>query len=316
MVIFMNHENKKLPLILDIKGNSLDDGPGIRSVVFFKGCPLSCLWCHNPESQKPGPEISFDANLCVDCGACRTLCPDEALSKTNPFYVDRSRCTLCFLCTSACPSGALEPMGKTMTVDKILGLILPDKPFFDVSGGGVTLSGGEATMHMDFVSELARELKKKEIHILLETCGRFELSRFLDRLYPYVDTIYFDLKIMDSKAHQRYCGQPNEGILQNFRALAHSMASDGKTLLPRTPLIPGITDTDENIAAIASFLNSLGIKHGALLPYNPLWQDKLHKMGLDDPFKNHPDLVGFSANEVLERCWKIWSDAGISCENQ
>lgn len=314
MELFMKNENKKLPLILDIKGNSLDDGPGIRSVVFFKGCPLSCLWCHNPESQKPDSEISFDGNLCVDCGACRNACPEQALSKAHPFYVDRSRCSLCFLCTGVCPSGALAPVGKIMTVEQILEQILPDQPFFDVSGGGVTLSGGEATLYMDFVSDLARELKKKGIHILLETCGRFDLSRFMDRLYPYVDTLYYDLKLMDSNAHQRYCGQPNEGILRNFRVLSRTAAGDGKTLLARTPLIPGITDTDENITAVASFLKELGVTQGALLPYNPLWQEKNRKMGLVDPLEEHRRLADFSDRAVLERCGKIWTDAGISCD--
>jgi pyruvate formate lyase activating enzyme len=139
----MNDENKKSPLVLEIKGNSLDDGPGIRSVIFFKGCPLSCVWCHNPESRKAAPEIAFDGKLCVDCGECRKTCPERALSKIHPFYVDRTLCNLCYLCADACPSGALEKVGKTMTVDAIMEKILPDKPFYDASGGGVTLSGGE-----------------------------------------------------------------------------------------------------------------------------------------------------------------------------
>ena len=138
----------KTPLIMEIKGNSLDDGPGIRSVVFYKGCPLSCVWCHNPESKKASMEISFDANICIDCGSCRDVCPQKALARQNRFYIDRSKCTLCFLCVDACPSGALDKVGKTMYVDEIIKKILPDKPFFDTSGGGVTLSGGEPTLYM------------------------------------------------------------------------------------------------------------------------------------------------------------------------
>ena len=161
----------RTPLILDIKGNSLDDGPGIRSVIFFKGCPLSCVWCHNPESKKTGAEIAFDGGRCIDCGTCREVCPEKALSRENPFYIDRSRCPLCFDCVQACPSGALEQVGKEMSINEILEKIVPDKPFFEVSDGGVTLSGGEPTLFMDFAAKLLVALKQQKIHTLVETCS-------------------------------------------------------------------------------------------------------------------------------------------------
>jgi pyruvate formate lyase activating enzyme len=302
----------KVPLILEIKGNSLDDGPGIRSVVFYKGCPLFCVWCHNPESKKNTVEISFDAKVCIDCGACRDRCSAKALSSDNRFYIDRSKCDLCFLCVEACPSGALDKVGKTMSIDDIIKKILPDKSFFDISGGGVTLSGGEPTLYMEFTSGLLKSLKQSNIHTLLETCGLFDLSRFMDTLYPNLDTIYFDIKIINSNVHKKYCGVPNEKILENFTKLVHMAKNDGKVLLPRTPLIPKITDTETNIRQIAAFLKNLNITEAALLDYNPLWHEKSDKVGVEDPYKKSKVMTFFPDSAVLERCRAIFTSAGIN----
>lgn len=302
----------KTPLILEIKGNSLDDGPGIRSVVFYKGCPLSCVWCHNPESKKSSVEIAFDGKACIDCGTCREVCPQEALSRDNPFYIDRAKCDLCFLCADACPSGALDKVGKKMSVDDMMKKILPDKPFLETSGGGVTLSGGEPTLFMDFTSSLLKSLKQDNIHTLLETCGFFDLNKFMDEIYPYIDSIYFDIKIINSIAHKKYCGVSNDKILDNFTQLSKKAASDGKILLPRTPLIPDITDTETNIRDIAAFLKSLNITEAALLAYNPLWHEKSDKVGVDDPYKNIKIMTSFRENTVLERCKALFADAGIN----
>jgi pyruvate formate lyase activating enzyme len=302
----------KTPLTLEIKGNSLDDGPGIRSVVFYKGCPLSCVWCHNPESKKAAAEISFDAKVCIDCGACRDMCPEKALARDNRFYIDRDKCTLCFLCADACPSGALERVGKTMSIEDILKKVLPDKPFFETSGGGVTLSGGEPTLYMEFTSQLLKTLKQHNISTLLETCGYFNLDKFMDMLYPYSDTIYFDIKIINSIAHKKYCGHPNENMLDNFKQISNIAKQDGKIFLPRTPLIPDITDTEANIRGIAAFLKSLDIAKVALLAYNPLWHEKSDKIGVEDPYKNSKTMASFLANAVFKRCRDIFAEAGIS----
>ena len=302
----------KAPFILEIKGNSLDDGPGIRSVIFYKGCPLSCVWCHNPESKKSVAEISFDAKMCIDCGACRDVCPEEALSRENRFYIDRSKCTLCFLCADACPSGALDSVGTAMSVEDILKKILPDKPFYETSGGGVTLSGGEPTIYMEFTSQLLKALKQQNIHTLLETCGYFDLDKFMDMLYPYIDTIYFDIKIIDTIAHKKYCGHSNEKILDNFKQLSITAKKDGKVFLPRTPLIPDITDTEINIREIAALLKSLDITEAALLAYNPLWHEKSDKVGVEDLYKNSKAMTSFPENTILERCRDIFAEAGIS----
>ncbi|MGD0279665.1 MAG: glycyl-radical enzyme activating protein [Smithella sp.] len=307
----MAKDEIRSPLILEIKGNSLDDGPGIRSVVFYKGCPLSCVWCHNPESKKAAVEISFDAKVCINCGSCRDICPEKALALDNRFYIDRSKCTLCFLCVDACPSGALDRVGKTMSVDDIVKKILPDKPFFDVSGGGVTLSGGEPALYMEFTSRLLKALKHYKIHTLLETCGYFDPGKFMDTLYPYLDTIYFDIKIIDSTAHKKHCGLPNEKILDNFKQISDAAKKDHKILLPRTPLIPDMTDTETNISGIAAFLRSLNITEAALLAYNPLWHEKSDKIGVEDPYKKSKVMTSFPENDIVDRCRNIFANAGI-----
>ena len=152
-------EKQNSPLVLEVKGSSLDDGPGIRTVVFFKGCPLSCVWCHNPESKKRGVELSFDSKRCVGCEECIKICRYEAISEKNRFFIDRDKCTLCFECVENCPSGALEQSGKTLSIEWLLTEIKKEKPFYNASGGGVTLSGGEPLLHMEFVTELLKQIK-------------------------------------------------------------------------------------------------------------------------------------------------------------
>lgn len=267
------------PLIFEIKGNSLDDGPGIRTVVFFKGCPLSCAWCHNPESKRRERELSFDKKKCVACDACIALCPAKALARENPFFINRERCTLCLDCVGICPSGALSAVGTAMTVDEIVRIVEKDIPFFKNSGGGVTLSGGEPTLFMDFTARLAAELRGKGVSVLLETCGLFNYDAFMDRLYPNLDMIYFDIKIIDGDAHRRFCGQPNGVILDNFKKLNRAFQDGGVTVLPRVPLIPGLTATEENLSAIAAFLREQGAMKAALLQNNPLWFEKNEMLG-------------------------------------
>jgi pyruvate formate lyase activating enzyme len=273
--------NKTLsdPLIFEIKGNSLDDGPGIRTVVFFKGCPLSCVWCHNPESKRRELELSFDKKKCVGCDTCIGLCHEKALDRKSPFFIDRRRCTLCMACVDACPSGALSTVGKPMTVDEIANIIEKDIPFFKNSGGGVTLSGGEPTLFMDFTAHLSAELRKRGISVLLETCGLFNYDAFMERIYPNLDMIFFDIKIINGDDHRRLCGQPNAVILDNFRKLHRMFRDGGIPVLPRVPLIPGRTATEENLSAIAVFLREQSARRVALLQNNPLWFEKNEMLG-------------------------------------
>jgi pyruvate formate lyase activating enzyme len=300
----------KQPLILEIKGNALDDGPGIRSVIFFKGCPLSCTWCHNPESKQTGMEIGFESETCVGCNACMGVCRENALSRENPFYIDRSVCTLCFQCIETCPSGALSKIGHPMDISQIVKKVVRDKPFYDTSGGGATLSGGEPTMFMDFCGHLLQALKGAGIHTLLETCGLFDLERFNQKIRPFLDVIYFDIKLMDPALHSRHCGVSNKTILSNFKALHEQAAMDGISVVPRLPLIPGITDTPENLHAIVNFLCECNVREAQLLPYHPLWQKKNLKIGVSaEPIS--PVLDTWLDSRILSNCRNLFSEAGI-----
>lgn len=305
-------KNKKgTPLLFEIKGNSLDDGPGIRTVIFFKGCPLNCVWCHNPESRNSGEEISYDPRKCVGCGSCMEICTEKALSKNNRHYINRDRCTLCFACIEECPSGALSRVGFEMSVENVVRKVIIDKPFFDNSGGGVTLSGGEPTLYMAYAADLAKSLKDNGIHVLLETCGLFNYKHFKELLYPYLDAIYYDIKLLDDSEHKRFCGVTNSVILDNFILLLEDTKNSGPPVLSRTPLIPGITDTAANIEAIAEFLREHGVKKTELLPYNPLWHEKSWSIGCADILIKDPIMNKFMARERIQHCKNIFKAAGL-----
>ena len=267
------------PLIFEIKGNALDDGPGIRTVVFFKGCPLSCVWCHNPEGMRRGPQIAFEASQCVGCDDCIACCPEGALDRGLAGFVDRDRCTLCGECTDVCPGGGLSLVGQSLLVEQIVDQVRRDIPFFAASGGGVTLSGGEPTLFYEFAGDLARRLKELSVHVLLETCGLYDPDAFDTHLLSHLDQVYFDIKIMDGARHRALTGVDNRVILSNFQHLVDHANRGGPAVLPRVPLIPGLTTTDENLRAIAAFLQSLHVRDVALLPYHPLWKGKLTKLG-------------------------------------
>ena len=297
----------RTPFIFEIKGNALDDGPGIRSVVFFKGCPLSCSWCHNPEGRRPQTEIAYDRKECIGCGACVDVCPVKAVTFDQIHHIDRLQCTLCFQCVDSCPAGALSRVGRNLSVDEIAAEILKDKPFFDTSGGGVTFSGGEPALFMEFLSDLLRHLKKHRIHTLLETSGFFDYGKFEQLIFPDLDMIYYDIKILNNDEHRRHTGVSNERILVNFERLSKA----GVTLLPRTPLVPGITDTSDNIRGIARYLGRLDIKKAALLSYNPLWPDKMTKIGAVSPYAGDKIMTSWMEQESIERCRNIFRAEGV-----
>lgn len=300
------------PLVLEMKGNSLDDGPGIRTAVFFKGCPLRCIWCHNPESKNAEAELSVSLADCIGCTTCRSVCPQGAADPSKPGIVDRTKCVRCFTCAQNCPPKALQRVGEKMSMEEIVRRCAADRPFYDVSGGGVTLTGGEATMFPEWVGELARKLNEEGMRVHLETCGMFNYVKVRESLLPYVSSIYMDVKIIDREAHKKYCGVYNDVILENFRKLVKDSAVIGFSLLPRTPLIPDITDTDENLEAIVRLYKETGVNRTELLPYNPTWYAKTEKLGvsLADELEG---LTSWQSNDKIEHCKDIFRREGIDC---
>ncbi|MDT8273360.1 MAG: glycyl-radical enzyme activating protein [Desulfomonilia bacterium] len=289
-------------LIFEIKGNSLDDGPGIRTVVFFKGCPLSCFWCHNPESMNPRIELSYERKECIGCDSCIDVCDNGSLNRDDPSFINRTSCTLCMKCVDVCPGGALSQVGKYLPVEDVLEKIAADIPFFTTSGGGVTLSGGEPTLYMPYISNLMRQLRHMGVSTLIETCGLFNLETFMELCYPVCDLIYFDIKLLDAQEHKRLCGATNDVILKNFIQLSRTCAEEKKHLLPRVPLIPGITATEQNLTAIATFLRETGHEKVELLPYNPLWSEKLEKIGSRRALDDHAPMKTWMDRDALNRC--------------
>ena len=258
--------------ILRIEKSSIHDGAGLRSVVFFKGCPMQCAWCSTPESQRFEPEIGFDLSKCAHCGACASACPKGALAFDKTPSVRRDLCNGCFACADACQKRAIKKYGETLGVKEIVREVSKDEVFYFHSGGGVTLSGGEPCAQADFAAELLRELKKHNIHTSVETalCVPWEN---VETLLPYIDCVLADIKHMNSEQHKRWTGIDNSLVLNNIRRLDSS--DFPVSLIVRIPLIPGVNDTDENLKAVAALARELTKKLQAieLLPY--------HRLGLN-----------------------------------
>ncbi|MBS1248733.1 MAG: Choline trimethylamine-lyase activating enzyme [Chloroflexi bacterium] len=268
------------PPIFDIKRFSLHDGPGIRTTVFLKGCPLSCAWCHNPESQKSTPELIFRAERCLGCGACVDACPEEAITMAEGRSVTAwARCTHCGECAQVCYPGAREMACQEMTVEEVLEIVERDRPFYEESGGGVTFSGGEPLAHPDFLEAALVACREAGLHTALDTSGHAPWE-VIDRIRPHVDLFLYDVKLLDDAQHQNDTGVSNRLLLANLQKLAEL----GHNIHVRTPLVPGINVTPAQIQALGKFVAQLpGVSRLDVLPYHEMAAEKYRRLGRDYP---------------------------------
>ena len=268
------------PLIIALQHFCLHDGPGIRSLVFFKGCPLRCIWCQNIESWKAEAEIAFKAHLCINCGKCVEKCPEHALPEAGKRNAEL--CRYCFTCTDSCPSGALTRFGISLSAEELIEKLRPEFSLFRTSGGGVTFTGGEPTLYPDFATRLGKSLRAEGIDVALETCGLFNLEK-LRPLLQELQLVLFDIKVFDAEQHRLLCGAENTVIKNNLKSLVDNChREEGPFIWPRLPLIPGMTDGYDNIKGWAGFLRELGIPFLTIVPYHPMGANKRRWLGLPE----------------------------------
>ncbi len=289
--------------ILHLQRLSTEDGPGIRTTVFFKGCPLACAWCHNPESIPSQPQVQWLEQRCIGCGTCLEACPRRCLSRdaAGGILIDRDCCAGCGACATACPANALELLGRTITVDELVREVLKDRAYFEASGGGVTLSGGEPTLQATFAKTFLQRMRAEGVQTALDTCGLMSPAT-LETLLPYVDLVLYDLKEIDAEKHRTFTGQSNTTILENVRLLRHLIAESAleTRLWIRTPLIPGATATQENLLGLGAFIaNALdgAVERWELCAFNNLCRDKYRRLGLTWAFAATPLMT---AEELAE----------------
>jgi len=275
-------------LIFDIQRFSVHDGPGIRTTVFFKGCSLRCFWCHNPEGLQSRFQIQFQESRCIHCGACVEACPEQAQGLVDDLRTyERSLCQVCGACVDVCYADALLKVGREVTVEEVMAEVLADCAFYDVSGGGITLSGGEPALQAAFARSLLRASKIAGVHTAIETAGNVPWKTF-QSLLPFTDLVMMDLKLMDSARHRQAAGVANERILEN----ACKINASGKPIIFRTPVVPTVNDTPEDIEGIAAFIHALSQQRRTsgnhseeitweLLAFHRLASDKYHSLGLE-----------------------------------
>jgi len=292
--------------IFNIQRYSLHDGPGIRTTVFFKGCPLSCKWCGNPESQSSAAELCYDVVKCARCSACNRTCPTGSISfdeSGGVIVINRETCTRCFRCVAVCPSRALFAEGTEYSVQSLMDEVQKDRVFYETSGGGVTLSGGEPLLQKDFVLAFLKELKACGLHVTVETSGQ---TGFLEEALPFIDLLYFDVKHYDSGKHRAMTGAGNEQILENLKLAV----SSGVELVARIPVIPGFNDSEKDWEMFYGLLRELGIINVHLLPFHQLGMGKYERMGLEYAFRSIPPME----REQLSDMQKTFAVSGMNTQ--
>lgn len=309
----MNFDRNKSALILDIQRMSTEDGPGIRTTVFLKGCSLSCAWCHNPESISSSKIIQWIESRCLGCGICLETCNNEALimSDTGEIKIDKEKCKKCFSCVEKCPTLALEIKGETWNIDKLFDEVMKDRVYFEKSKGGVTVSGGEALLQYEFISDFLKRLKEMGINTAIDTCGMCS-NTAIKEVLPYSDLVLYDIKLMDNKLHNKFTGQSNEQILKNILFIADIIRREKKpsSLWIRTPIIPNATDSEENIKAIGKFIASNlkdVVDRWELCAFNNLCRDKYERLEIDWIFKN----AELMKKDEMDHLVKIAGSTGI-----
>ena len=292
-------------VVTNIQGFSIHDGPGIRTVVFLKGCSLRCKWCANPEGISPEVQIGFIENLCIGCGKCFEACPAQALQTGKQHRVDYDKCTRCGRCVEVCTSKALGQYGTELSPEEAFDAVRRDKMFFDTSGGGVTVSGGEPLLQAAYVKRLFELCKADDINTCVETSGFIPASNLLEVL-PVTDYLLFDLKHMDPALHRGYTGLWNDLILKN----AELASANGADILFRMPLIPGVNDDPANLTATAAFIKRLPGKHSLqLMPFHRLGDGKYRALNLDNPMRDTPTMTA----EQVEAVRQIVASCGVTC---
>lgn len=279
--------------ILHLQRLSTEDGPGIRTTVFMKGCTLRCAWCHNPESLSPQAQVQRIETNCIHCGSCLIVCPHGCLTEVDgEIILDQQRCNSCGKCVQECPTGALELLGKQISAEELTAELLKDASFYQTSAGGVTFSGGEPLLQASFCASVMARLQAAGVHTALDTCGMVS-QRHFEKVLPFSDLVLFDLKLMDPAAHQQHTGQRNELILSNLLFVRDFIrqSNGALKLWVRTPLIPGATDQPANLAAIGDFLAAEledVVARWELCAFNNLCRDKYRRLNMTWQYEDTP----------------------------
>jgi pyruvate formate lyase activating enzyme len=291
--------------LFNLQRFSTEDGPGLRTTLFFKGCPLTCPWCHNPEGISPGPELLYKQVTCIGCGDCRKACSQDAIELDDQgVHVDLNLCDHCFACVEACPTNSLEAVGIDYELEELVQEVLKDRSFFETSGGGVTLSGGEPLMHLSFIGEFLRRCRQEKIHVALDTSGMTRREWF-GPVLNWLGLVLFDVKLMDPEAHRKITGAPLELVLSNLERASKK----GLPIWVRTPVIPGFTDSEDNLRNIARYLKREvpSLQRYDLLAFSNLCESKYRMMGKSFPLAGQPLL----SKETMDRMAAVVRDEGI-----